>query len=467
MPLAFSSRREANLTLDDMMKMTLMPTEEKHHKSRLPCTAGGASVPRWCWAERRVGGTGSPESERSEELSRRDFRGRSRCWPCPSRLAPAPSSAASALSRLRVEKIEGGLVVAGVVVAANCRIALPAFGCLFLMAGAVLTAAAYRGQAIGEDSDHYAARVAFTGNSRVLGPACLVVGFLMAAIGIGLCFLTRRARESQRERRARRVGFHCPVHGDFWAAAPAGVSPTPTSPTASMGVSGGGALVSDKPKKRRLLLSLCPRGAGDEEDEEERGLGPNLVPPPLCPHSALSSTRSSLSSSWQPEAAASPGAASRCPTPVPFVTSCSVSSGMVASIGPGGISPDHTAFGSIRSLSVSREVASFPLSRTPSPPPALDSLPDPTTQPNLMSSEDCSGHSGNNFLPPVTIPCVRQVYGEKEIRLTVIPPLTTEHGCHMSSAPRKSVSILLPEDEERIMGQSKKSEDDKTREEKG
>ncbi|XP_071444064.1 uncharacterized protein [Hetaerina americana] len=361
-----------------MMKMTLMPSEEKRRHSRLPCSARSSSVPRCCWAERRVGGTGSPESERSEDLSSRQRGsgsmcrgGGSRwCWPCPSRLAPAP---AGSLSRLRVEKIEGGLMVAGVLVAANCRIALPAFGCLFLLAGAVLTAAAYRGQAIGEDSDHYAARVAFTGNSRVLGPACLVVGFLMAAVGIGLCFLTRRAREREVERRARRVGFHCPVHGDFWAAAPATI---PNSPTRSGGPGRGTLVPSDKPanKKRRLLLSLCPRGVADE-DEEERGLGPSLVPPPLCPHSALSSTRSSLSSSWQPDAtaAASPGAASRCPTPVPFVMSCSISSGMANSLGPGGgISPDHTAFGSIRSLSVSREVASFPLSRTPSPPPVQE-----------------------------------------------------------------------------------------------
>lgn len=42
-------------------------------------------------------------------------------------------------ARLRVEKIEGGLLVAGVVVAANCQLALPAFGCLFLLAGCVLT----------------------------------------------------------------------------------------------------------------------------------------------------------------------------------------------------------------------------------------------------------------------------------------------------------------------------------------
>lgn len=43
------------------------------------------------------------------------------------------------ISRLRVEKIEGGLMVAGVVIAANCQIALPAFGFLFMFVGAVLT----------------------------------------------------------------------------------------------------------------------------------------------------------------------------------------------------------------------------------------------------------------------------------------------------------------------------------------
>lgn len=48
-------------------------------------------------------------------------------------LCPGP------FSRLRVEKIEGGLMVAGVVVAANCQIILPIFGFLFLLIGTVLT----------------------------------------------------------------------------------------------------------------------------------------------------------------------------------------------------------------------------------------------------------------------------------------------------------------------------------------
>lgn len=46
---------------------------------------------------------------------------------------PAPTT------RLRVEKIEGGLMVAGVVIAANCQIILPVFGFLFLLIGCVLT----------------------------------------------------------------------------------------------------------------------------------------------------------------------------------------------------------------------------------------------------------------------------------------------------------------------------------------
>ncbi|KAJ9589927.1 hypothetical protein L9F63_016950, partial [Diploptera punctata] len=37
----------------------------------------------------------------------------------------------------------------------------------------------------------------------------------MLAAGVGLCLLTRRAR-----RRERRVGFHCPLHGDFYPLSP-------------------------------------------------------------------------------------------------------------------------------------------------------------------------------------------------------------------------------------------------------
>lgn len=46
-----------------------------------------------------------------------------------------------------------------------------------------ITAASYRGCGENEEPDHYAARIAFTGNSRVLGPVCIVAGALMTMAG--------------------------------------------------------------------------------------------------------------------------------------------------------------------------------------------------------------------------------------------------------------------------------------------
>ncbi|XP_016904954.1 uncharacterized protein LOC107993180 isoform X1 [Apis cerana] len=306
------------------------------------------------------------------------------------------------ISRLRVEKIEGGLMVAGVVIAANCQIALPAFGFLFMLVGAVLTAASYRGPGEDEDKDSYAARIAFTGNSRILGPICIVVGALMLALGVLLCMLTRRAR-----RRERRVGFHCPLHGDFY----------PVSPVQGVKMLGlSGKNVSGWSK------IPCLKGRSSSKGSASSG---GHVGPPQCPHSVLSSTRSSVSSS----------PLSPCPTPMPFlVTSGSVSSGMVQSVGAN-LSPDQT-FGSIRSLSVTREVASFPLSRTPTPPPQHRSS-------TLTNPED---------LVNVGSP-LREASPRPEVRVvapahrppSVLATVNNTNNANNGSANRKSVSILLPE----------------------
>ncbi|XP_012534941.1 uncharacterized protein LOC105835868 isoform X2 [Monomorium pharaonis] len=311
------------------------------------------------------------------------------------------------ISRLRVEKIEGGLMVAGVVIAANCQIALPAFGTLFMLVGAVLTAASYRGPGEDEDKNSYAARIAFTGNSRILGPICIVVGALMLALGVLLCMLTRRAR-----RRERRVGFHCPLHGDFYPL-------SPVQGIKMLGVSGKD--VSGWPKIPCLKGRASSKGGS--------GAGGPHVGPPQCPHSVLSSTRSSVSSS----------PLSPCPTPMPFlVTSGSVSSGMVQSVGAN-LSPDQT-FGSIRSLSVTREVASFPLSRTPTPPPQHRPSAVVATNPEELGVDSP----------------LREASPRPEVRVVApshrpLPPTsalaTTNSGHHtaVSTANRKSVSILLPE----------------------
>ncbi|XP_012234159.2 uncharacterized protein [Linepithema humile] len=309
------------------------------------------------------------------------------------------------ISRLRVEKIEGGLMVAGVVIAANCQIALPAFGTLFMLVGAVLTAASYRGPGEDEDKNSYAARIAFTGNSRILGPICIVVGALMLALGVLLCMLTRRAR-----RRERRVGFHCPLHGDFYPL-------SPVQGIKMLGVSGKD--VSGWPKIPCLKGRASGKGGS--------GAGGPHVGPPQCPHSVLSSTRSSVSSS----------PLSPCPTPMPFLVTSGSVSGMVQSVGAN-LSPDQT-FGSIRSLSVTREVASFPLSRTPTPPPQHRPPAALATNP-----EELVG---------VGSP-LREASPRPEVRVVAPshrPPsaLAAANGGHhqhaVSTASRKSVSILLPE----------------------
>ncbi|XP_021200545.1 uncharacterized protein LOC110383911 isoform X3 [Helicoverpa armigera] len=228
-----------------------------------------------------------------------------------------------AISRLRVEKVEGGLAVAGVVVAANCQIVLPIFGFLFMLVGCVLTAASYRGCGENEEPDHYAARIAFTGNSRVLGPVCIVAGAIMTIAGIVLCILMRAA-----QRRQRRLAFHCPIHGDFYPLSPQ--NSRKYSPVVPAGTPAG------MWRWMRSWLGLV------EEGEAAR-----------CPRSA--------------EPASPARADAPCPPPLPFLVPSDSVVGMASVLGAP-LSPEQT-FGSIKSLAISREVASFPLSRSPTPPP--------------------------------------------------------------------------------------------------
>ncbi|XP_065169925.1 uncharacterized protein [Atheta coriaria] len=281
----------------------------------------------------------------------------------------------AAVTRLRVEKVDGGLMVAGVVVAASCQIIVPIFGFLFLLVGIVLTAASYRGPGENEEPDHYAERTAFTGDSRILGPFCIVVGFLMLSCGALLCVLTRRARMKEQT-----VGFHCPLHGDFYP-----LSPVTSSKT----------------------IAAIENGNKNGFFSWTKGRGPGAIAvgPPQCPHSQVSSTRSSLASSPH----------SQCPTPQPFLVNSMSFGAMVPSIVQ--TSPDQP-FGSIRSLSVSREVASFPMSRTPTPPPTTFDSPNLVHVPDeekLFSSEKDDD--------------------EDVCDAVVVNP---------RNGPRKSVSIVLP-----------------------
>nr|CAH7725749.1 unnamed protein product [Callosobruchus chinensis] len=306
---------------------------------------------------------------------------------------PAP------ISRLRVEKIEGGLMVAGVVVAANCQIILPIFGFLFTLVGCVLTAASYRGPGADEEPERYEARVAFTGNSRILGPGCIVVGVLMLAAGSALCVLTRRAgRRQLRDVERQPVGFHCPLHGDFYPLTTGGGGGNGGSGgMVSLGSTEDSAASGDQIGiiEKNTTCGLCwPRKRGPA--------GAIAVGPPQCPHSQVSSTRSSIASSPH----------SQCPTPLPFLVNSGSAGGIVSQSVQ--LSPDQQ-FGSIRSLTAGgggREVASFPLSRTPTPPPG-DRIH------NLVQIADEEKLVNSHF---EKIPVQRE-------------------------GPRKSVSIVLPAEE--------------------
>ncbi|KAJ8980215.1 hypothetical protein NQ317_010211 [Molorchus minor] len=141
------------------------------------------------------------------------------------------------------------------------------------------------------------------------------------------------------------------------------------------------------------VCSLCwPR---------KRGPGTIAVGPPQCPHSQISSTRSSIASSPH----------SQCPTPLPFLVNSGSVGGIVAPAVQ--LSPDQP-FGSIRSLAAGREVASFPMSRTPTPPPSAFERSQ-----NLIHVPDEERLVDSHF---ETVPVERNV-------------------------PRKSVSIILPTEE--------------------
>ncbi|GBP09463.1 hypothetical protein EVAR_76494_1 [Eumeta japonica] len=156
--------------------------------------------------------------------------------------------------------------------------------------------------------------------------------------GIVLCILMRAAQKRQR-----RLAFHCPIHGDFYPPSPQSTRKYSQTPVGWW----------------RWLRSWL----GMEEANDT----------PRCPRSA------------------EPAEPAPCPPPLPFLVPSSVVD--MASILGEPLSPEQT-FGSIKSLAISREVASFPLSRSPTPPPMReppfneDSLNEDTITNSAPSRED-------------------------------------------------------------------------------
>ena len=95
----------------------------------------------------------------------------------------------SLINRLRVEKMEGGVVVAGrsFRTASQCPTLILLFSGCFLVAGVALTVLAYR--PLTNSNTHYLSHLS---GSQIGGPILVVVGLLFLGIGLALHIVSKR-----------------------------------------------------------------------------------------------------------------------------------------------------------------------------------------------------------------------------------------------------------------------------------
>ncbi|XP_063888946.1 uncharacterized protein LOC135115854 isoform X2 [Scylla paramamosain] len=116
-----------------------------------------------------------------------------------------PSTADLVIEKLQVEKVEGGgLSIQGVSLASNCHVTLCVFGVFFMLAGVVLSYISYS-VTLGADEEGSEGKekgpeehLASVSQMRMIGPAFLVVGFLMVGLGITLFVLARKISRDEK-----------------------------------------------------------------------------------------------------------------------------------------------------------------------------------------------------------------------------------------------------------------------------
>ncbi|XP_050538370.1 uncharacterized protein LOC126903876 [Daktulosphaira vitifoliae] len=245
---------------------------------------------------------------------------REHCPPATRHIYPSSSSA--------VEKVNGGVTIWGITIGSNCQIALPVFGTLFLAIGVVLTVISYRW--VSSDDEQKKKFYSNSDNGRLLGPICLIMSVIMFTGTTILRMVSAKARLRQT-----RVGFHCPVHGDFFPISP-GLDPRKFSFSAEN--------IAQTPWS---CLDLLKR-RGSQETLAIDDLSPQ------CPHNNNhGSTRS-------------PSPTSSCPTPKPFLIFTDSEHGGSRELVAGNTLFPDEPFGSIRSLSVTNDalaVACFPVAQ--------------------------------------------------------------------------------------------------------
>jgi len=100
-------------------------------------------------------------------------------------------------SRSLVSNEQGWVYVNGVVFSSYCYIVLLIMSFFFLLSGVLFTAISYRPQEVGEKFGEWSFRLAQSRNTKIAGPAFIVLGFIMTAASILLCQVSRRVTSSQ------------------------------------------------------------------------------------------------------------------------------------------------------------------------------------------------------------------------------------------------------------------------------
>ncbi|XP_025417957.1 uncharacterized protein LOC112688803 [Sipha flava] len=240
-----------------------------------------------------------------------------------------PATRRHQLQSSAVKKIDDGVVVWGITIGSNCQIALPVFGTLFLVVGVLLTVISYGWVTGSNEGDSKRKLYTTSDNGRLLGPICLIVSVVMFIATAVLRTISTNARFRQT-----RVGFHCPVHGDFFPISP---GPDPRKFSFSM------ENIAETPWICKCLKRF-------KADSQETLAADDS--PPQCPHHGVHGS------------VRSPSPTSTCPTPKPFLIFTDSAHGSGKDLYSGNTLFPDEPFGSIRSLSVPNNnltVACFPV----------------------------------------------------------------------------------------------------------
>ncbi|XKL60234.1 hypothetical protein PGB90_001250 [Kerria lacca] len=321
---------------------------------------------------------------------------------------------------IKVDKENDNLKLFGVIVGNNCLVYLPAFGVLFLFIGIILTIVAFKEYENERDQIEYENHEETTKNLRILGPVCILVGFAMLIFALFLKYLSRKAKSKQT-----RIGFYCPIHGDFYPLSP-GFNPRKYS-------------FPEVTDEKKCWPLKCIK--------KNESLDTVAADIPTCPHSISPSNRSSFDAQHIQIGSSNP---------IPIIITEAAESNDFSMF-----SDCNLFYASIRSLSVPNDVACFPTYRSRSNPPTSPPTP-------VHSDVSMTKRLSCPILPEIGTISPRQIEkltkphsilytGKPELKV-VQPAISIERSSFASHSSlnsedelkkRKSVSILLPPEEYR------------------